>query len=169
MDIIHSSDTLFRMLGEDQEDFITPGTGNIKSIKCLIPLPCTSTHVESPSGGQSSKRLLIFPCPCPQVQSSPEAGVFISGWSLPPPVFLRKQTPLEYRKGAEFVLFGDNRALTQQPSCPSFEIRSWPASAQHGLAPAQGSPLAEVLHPGRRNRSVCERCVACTKTENGHY
>lgn len=53
MDIIHSSDTLYRMLGEDQEDFITPGTGNIKSIKCLIPLPCTSAHVESPSGGQN--------------------------------------------------------------------------------------------------------------------
>lgn len=53
MDIIHSSDTLFRILGEDREDFITPGTGNIKSIKCLIPLPCTSTHMESPSGGQN--------------------------------------------------------------------------------------------------------------------
>ena len=53
MDIIHSSDTLYRMLGEDQEEFTTPGMGNTKSIKCLIPLPCTSTHVESPSGGQN--------------------------------------------------------------------------------------------------------------------
>ena len=60
MDTLCSSDTLYTMLGEDQGDYITPGTGNIKSIKCLIPLPCTSTHVESPSGGQNTLMVALL-------------------------------------------------------------------------------------------------------------
>lgn len=60
MDTLRSSDTLYTMLGEDQDDFITPGTGNIKSIKCLIPLPCTSTHVETPSGGQNTLMVALL-------------------------------------------------------------------------------------------------------------